>query len=243
VQNAYYRLVLQNVPPGEVGVGNMVSNSSAMCISPVGIVNAGNPAAACREALSVARLIHRGFPLEGAGAAAAATAAAFAKEATPATIAEAAVAHLPTGSEMIEAINSTMTLARNSDSYEEFRDRFYASMLRPWPGLRAGYSTAVDPRESVAVALAVLYLADGDPVETILGCANFGRDADTIATIAGAMAGAYQGAQSLPADWVEAVCAATLVDQDALATSLIEVLAQRARGAAAWATAVFEQLG
>ena len=39
-----------------------------------------------------------------------------------------------------------------------------------------GWSTAVDPRESVPAALGILYLADGDPAETILGCANFGRD-------------------------------------------------------------------
>jgi ADP-ribosylglycohydrolase len=243
VQNAYFRLMVQDVPPEEVGAGVMVSNSSAMCISPVGIVNAGNPAAAAREALSVCRLIHRGFSLEGAAATAAATAEAFQPGATPLTIAAAAVAHLPPGSEMIDAIQQTMALAQECETYERLRERFYADHLRPWPHRHEGWSIAVDPRESVAVALAILYLADGDPVATILGCANFGRDADTIATMAGAMAGALRGAHALPAEWVAAVRAATPVDQDALAQSLIEVLVKRAKAATAWSGNILAMTG
>ena len=86
------------------------------------------------------------------------------------------------------------------------------------------------------------HLADGDPVETILGCANFGRDADTIATMAGAIAGALRGAQQLPVDWVAAVRAANPVDQNALAASLSEVLERRARAAASWSAAVLGRL-
>ena len=82
-------------------------------------------------------------------------------------------------------------------------------MLRPWPDRDDRHSTAVDPRESVAAALGIFLLADGDPVETILGCANFGRDADTIATIGGAIAGALRGASALPDDWVAELCAPT----------------------------------
>jgi len=242
VQNAYFRLMVQNMVPDEIGVGNMVSNSSAMCISPLGIVNAGNPAAACREALSAARLIHRGFSLEGAAAMAAATAEAMRSGATPDMVIAAAGRHLPAGSEISAAIENTLALARASQDYTDFRERFYATMLRPWPHRREGWSIAVDPRESVAVALAVLHLADGDPVETILGCANFGRDADTIATMAGAVAGALHGAQRLPADWVAAVRLANPVDQDKLATDLIGVLIERARQAAAWAATITAQV-
>lgn len=238
VQNAFYRLMVQNVPPNELGVGNMVSNSSAMCISPIGIVNAGNPAAASREALSAARLIHRGFPLEGAAAMAAATAAAFRPDATPAAIVEASVAHLPAGSEMIPAIRDAFDLAVATGSYAEFRARYYVERLWPWPHRREGHSTAVDPRESVAVALAILYLANGDPVATILDCANFGRDADTIATMAGAIAGALAGAAVLPVAWVQAVRAANPVDQDELARALIGVLQRRAQAAAEWSAFV-----
>lgn len=243
VQNAYYRLLVQNIVPDEIGVGNMVSNSSAMCISPLGIVNAGNPAAASREALCAARLIHRGFALEGAAAMAAATAAAFRPNAAPAEIIEASTAHLPAESEMIPAIRDAFELAVAAGSYTEFRDRYYAERLWPWPHRRAELSTAVDPRESAAVALAIFYLADGDPVTTILDCANFGRDADTIATMAGAIAGARSGATALPADWVEAVRTANPVDQDELARGLIGVLQRRAQAVGEWAAFVRAQAG
>jgi ADP-ribosylglycohydrolase len=241
VQNAYFRLMVQEIPPAEVGTGTMVSNSSAMCIAPLGIVNAGDPGAACREALSAARLIHRGFPLEAAGTVAAAVAEAFRADATRDTIVTAATAHLPTDSEMIDAIERGVALARACRSYEDFRERFYTDLLRPWPHRRAGWSIAVDPRESVPAALGILYLADGDPAETILGCANFGRDADTIATIGGAIAGALRGATRIPAAWIDSVTPACPVDQQALAADLLAVLLRRAKRAASWAAMVLEQ--
>jgi ADP-ribosylglycohydrolase len=242
VQNAYFRLMVQHVPPDEVGLGTMVSNSSAMCIAPIGIVNAGNSAAACREALSVARLIHRGFPLEAAGAVAATVAEALSAGATRDSVVAAACAHLPADSEMIGAIEAGLALARASVSYVDFRAGFYAELLRPWPHRHAGWSIAVDPRESVPAALGIFYLANGDPATTILGCANFGRDADTIATIGGAIAGAMHGATSIPASWLEQVTAACAVDQEALAADLLSVLERRASRASAWAGSVLGQL-
>ena len=85
-------------------------------------------------------------------------------------------------------------------------------------------------------------LAGGDTVDTILGSANFGRDADTIATIGGAIAGALRGAGTLPDDWIAEVRAATPVDQDALATSLLVVLRRRAEEATAWGERINQAL-
>jgi ADP-ribosylglycohydrolase len=183
-------------------------------------------------------LIHRGFPLEAAGAIAAAVAEAMGSGATRESVLAAATAHLPPDSEMIVAIESSASLARSCTSYDEFRERFYATLLRPWPHRHAGWSIAVDPRESIPAALGIFYVAEGDPRETILGCANFGRDADTIATIGGAIAGALRGASAIPADWIAAVCAASPVDQDALAQDLLGVLRRRAERAAAWGAGV-----
>jgi ADP-ribosylglycohydrolase len=236
IQNAYYRLMLQDIPPDEVGVGTMLSNSSAMCIAPVGIVNAGNPRAAAREAQSVARLVHRGTSLEAAGAVAAAVAAALDENASLDSVLSATTAYLPAESEMIPAIKAGAALTTESDSYEAFREAFYARLLRPWPDRDERSSMAVDPRETVPAALGIFLLADGDPVETILGCANFGRDADTIATIGGAIAGALRGKSALPSDWISDVREATPVDQDELSSSLLLVLHQRTVRAAEWAT-------
>ncbi len=55
--------------------------------------------------------------------------------------------------------------------------------------------------ESVPFALGIFYAADGDPCQTILGAVNAGDDADTNASIAGAVAGAFGGAGRLPDTW------------------------------------------
>ena len=151
------------------------------------------------------------------------------------SVISASTAYLPAESDMIPAIKAGVALATESDGYAAFREAFYERLLRPWPDRDERLSTAVDPRESVPAALGVFLLADGDPVETILGCANFGRDADTIATIGGAIAGALRGKSALPADWISEVQEATPVDQDELASSLLSVLHRRTGQAAAWA--------
>ena len=54
--------------------------------------------------------------------------------------------------------------------------------------------------------------------QTILYGANFGRDADTIASMAGALAGALHGASGLPGEWIAKIRASGRRDQAALAT-------------------------
>ena len=71
--------------PRMAALGNMPSSSSAMCISPVGIVNACNPRQAAEQAYNLASLIHIhdvSFCQDGAATMAAAVAAAFHSEAT-----------------------------------------------------------------------------------------------------------------------------------------------------------------
>ena len=54
---------------------------------------------------------------------------------------------------------------------------------------------------SVAVAIGLFLAADGDPMKTVLGGANIGGDTDTIACIAGSLAGAYAGYAAVPEEW------------------------------------------
>jgi hypothetical protein len=42
-------------------------------------------------------------------------------------------------------------------------------------------------------------------VESVLTAVNMGRDADTTAAVAGALAGATRGASSIPPDWASAI--------------------------------------
>ena len=49
VKNTFWKIGAEEISPREAGLGNMVSSSSAMCISPMGIINAGNPRQAALE--------------------------------------------------------------------------------------------------------------------------------------------------------------------------------------------------
>lgn len=196
----FWKLRAELVPPREAGLGNMASSSSAMCISPMGIVNAGNPRQAVMETFEIAGLIHHNFCRDGACAMAAAVAEAFRPRATVDSVIDAAGRYLPRQSArpMIDALDRTFELAREAGSYEEFRDRYVRDAVDP----RRHFT---DSRETVPLGLALVLLARGDPKRTIEYGANFGRDADTIASMAGAVAGALSGASALPPAWMQAM--------------------------------------
>ena len=199
-----------------------------MCISPIGIINAGNPRRAVLEAYEVTSLVHRDSPQDGAQAMAAATAAAFAPNADPSAVIEAAKGHLDVASDMPAAIETAVDQALRTHDFGAFRAAYYTDHVWEWPQRpEEGHSSAVDPRESASVALALLLLADGDPNQVALMAANFGRDADTIGTIGGSVAGAMTGAAAIRPEWAAKVRAASPVDQDELTDMLLAVLQAR----------------
>ena len=106
-----------------------------------------------------------------------------------------------------------------------------AVLLLPWPqkGLLGskppeGFYDTAEPRETVPAAFGLLALADGRFRESVVYAANFGRDADTLASIAGSIAGAHGGARAIPAEWIEQVEASNLVSQRALADGLLQAV-------------------
>lgn len=235
VMNGFWKVRAERCLPREAGRGNMASSSSAMCISPVGIINAGNPRQAVLEAFDLASIIHHNFCRDAACAMAAAVAAALAPRATVEGVLGAATAYLParSGATMRSFIQGTLELASTAGTYEAFRRRYYGEHFLP------GIAIA-DSRETVPVALALVSLANGDPRKTVVYGANFGRDADTIASMAGAVAGALRGAAALPADWVEQARAHGAISNDHVAARLVQVIDRRVRDASVWIEAVRE---
>ena len=59
--------------------------------------------------------------------------------------------------------------------------------------------------EAVALAFGAYAAADGDFRTAVLTAVNMGRDADTTAAVAGALAGATPGASAIPPDWAAAI--------------------------------------
>jgi ADP-ribosylglycohydrolase len=85
-----------------------------------------------------------------------------------------------------------------------------------------------DSRETVPCSLALFYLARGSVRQAIVYAANFGRDADTIGAMTGAIGGAFQGVDGLGSDWVTKATAA-LPGQDELARKLARVTVGKAQ--------------
>jgi len=206
--------------PRMAALGNMPSSSSAMCISPVGIVNACHPRQAALQAYNLAALIHEydvGFCQDGAAAMAAAVAEAFKPEADVASVLQAArSAILPqSGAEMLARIDRTLQLARQVDDYSVFRHAVYADRERFFCRITC------DSRETVPLTLALFLLGEGDLERCVCYAANLGRDADTIATMVGAIAGALNGMQGIRADWVVKARQVSAADQEELAHRLV----------------------
>ena len=59
--------------------------------------------------------------------------------------------------------------------------------------------------EAVSLALAAVLYGEGDFVKTLLFAVNLGRDADTIAAMAGAVGGALVGYEAIPDSWRRAI--------------------------------------
>ena len=76
----------------------------------------------------------------------------------------------------------------------------------------------------------MLVVAGGGYRAAVLGSVNYGRDADSTATMAGAIAGALGGAAAVPAEWSEVVASASRTD-----------LVEPARVLAGVATEVFDR--
>ncbi len=234
VRNMYHKLDSKVALPVDAGWGNAPSSSSAMAISPMGILNAANPRQAALETFDVAGLIHSGpsgFCRDAACAMAAAVAQAFHPDASVGAIVEAATKYLHPVSahEILRCIRDTRELADRAGGYEAFRSAFYGDWLRAEP---------CDSRETVPVALALFEMAEGEPERAIRWGVNFGRDADTIGTMVGGLCGAYRGASGLPPHWVSKVEANPNVSYGGIVPALSDLVRSRAEAARQYAQTI-----
>ena len=239
VRNMFHKLESKLSLPVYAGYGNMQSSSSAMSITPMGLINACNPRQAAQETYDVAGLIHAGdstFCRDGACAIAAAVAEALSPDATVDSIVTASYQYLHKQSSivMINKIKQVVALAYETKSYEQFRERFYQSFLQ---------DIISDSRETVPCTIALFVLADGDPNKAMIYAANFGRDSDTIGTMIGGICGAFKGVDGLKKEWVQKLEAtygqrqenskgvdikATVPDHAQLADQLVDIILMKA---------------
>jgi len=232
------RLHYGHVDPREAGVGNIVNCGAAMYMAPVGVVNAANPRAAYAEAIDMAGAHQSSYGREAAGVFAAAVAAALTPGATVEDVLAAAldVAHDGTRAALVAVAEAARGLAPDADD-ATVRDALRAA-IRPYDTVGDDYrKPAMDARlpsrtraiEELPVALGFCLAAGGDLTRAVLGAVNYGRDADSIATMAGAVCAALGGPDAVPAAWVHDVEVASRLDlgpvAKALATAASEIIA------------------
>jgi ADP-ribosylglycohydrolase len=223
------RLRYAHADPREAGVGNMVNCGAAIYMAPVGIVNAGDPEGAYREAIDVAGAHQWSYGREAAGVMAAAVAEALRPGATVGSIVDAALALARDGT--AQALHAVTTAARESRGWEDAIPRLREAMRpfdsvgeeyrRPDPDARRPSRTQAI--EELPVALGMVVASGGRWREAVLGSVNYGRDADSIAGMAGAIAGALEGAGTIPPEWETQVSEASQIDLAGLAEELTAV--------------------
>lgn len=210
------RLHYGHVDPREAGTGNIVNCGAAMYMAPVGLVNAANPAAAYAEALDIAGAHQSSYGREAAGVLAAGVAAACAPGATPDSVVAACLSLAKDGTRA--AIEKVCEEARRHTGFESALGPLRQAVA-PYdtvgpdyrnPSLGARRPSRLHAIEELPIALGMLTMAQGDFRQAVLGAVNYGRDCDSIATMAGALAGAL--GSPVPKDWARTVAEASRLD-------------------------------
>ncbi len=216
-------LARAGVPPVELGMlwpyPNVVSVARAS--HPLGLVNAGDPAAAADDTFEVGRAYFKetAFGLRWAALYNAAIAEACRPDATAESVLgvakefadyRAEAGGLYADYDTIEReVDRALEIASKHDEYEAMREEFY----RLYSGggyFNYGMSQA---NEVVSKGLAIFALTQGDPRQAMLTAVNFGRDTDCLAAVAGGLAGALSGPDALDDEWIDQVNSATQQDQ------------------------------
>jgi len=221
--------ILAGVPPEEAGAAG-ATNGAAMRVAPVGIAVPLDSAAPSPGGLSTlvdhvvmaSRVTHNtGIALAGAAAVAAAVSAGV----SGATIAEATAlgieaAHIAAGhGHWVAGADVAARIEWATSLVPGLAEAEAAELIYTLAG------TSLATQESVPAAFAVLAAMPEDPWRAARLAASLGGDCDTIAAMAGAIAGACHGAGSFPPEAIAVIDAHGL----GLAALAGELLALRGR--------------
>ncbi|RJL22963.1 ADP-ribosylglycohydrolase family protein [Bailinhaonella thermotolerans] len=158
------------------------SDGLAMRAAPYGIFATGNPAEAARLVAVDGSVSNAGEGVHGGAAVAAAVAVAM----TGAPVDEVVAAG-------IDAVPADSWTGRNLRAVADGGDPAGVIAVHyPWTDLAP---------EAVALAFHAYLAGGGEVFESVTTAANLGRDADTTAAIAGALAGAGRGEEGVPERW------------------------------------------
>jgi ADP-ribosylglycohydrolase len=197
-------------------------DGAAMRIAPIGILCAGEPQRAAELAEIEAQVSHYADGIWAAQAVAASVAVAMVDGTTDEIVAEG-LRYIPNDSWLGRSMERAMRICYEEETIENAWERLHTELWTP--------SHSASP-EAVPQVYAIFRLTDGDFRRGLFWGCNFGRDADTIGAILGALSGARHGMEVIPPSWVNAarrpkgVCLKFAAQEDILdlATQLGDLL-------------------
>ena len=222
------RLRHGHVDPRDAGIGNIVNCGAAMYIAPVGLINASDPEGAYAEAIALTDAHQSSYGREAAGVLAAAVAAAASPGADPTSVVDASLRLAKDATR--DAIEAVTEAAADLDGWRDGGLAVLRAAFAPFdsvgesyaePGPDARTPSRTHSIEEVPLALGFLVATRGDYLEAMLGGVNYGRDSDSIASMAGALAGALGSAP--PGELVKQVATASKLDLEEPGQTIAEV--------------------
>lgn len=171
-----------------------MSDGSAMRIGPIGIVCAGEPDRAAAMAKLESEVSHFRDGVWGAQAVAAAVSVAMVNGSMD-EILDAAVKVIPKDSWLCYAMDRALLLVDSAGG------NIFDVWMRLHDELRT--TTWSTTAEAIPSAFACLKAVNSDFRTGVAAAGNFGRDADTIGAVAGAILGARYGAKAMPEAWID----------------------------------------
>ena len=228
--------VLNGANPVEIGKMGKVfnrgtSDGSAMRIAGSGLVNPGDLEGAIKTAITMTKISHgTQHAYSGSCAIACAVAEALTENSSVDSIVEAAIygakngeiignkeARQASGARVLPVMLRAIDIARNANSIDE------ASIL-----IEENCGASCDIQTAVAIVMGLFVACDGDIMDTLIACANYGCDTDTYACIAGMIVGAYKGYGNIPYNFVEKFDKANPgLDFDWASDELIRIINER----------------
>jgi ADP-ribosylglycohydrolase len=179
------------------------TNGGAMRISPIGLIHPDNPAAAVRDAVIACTPTHF---TDVAVSGACAVAAAIAQALTPDTTLEDIIQIAIWGAEMglqhgapwlgasvARKITLAVQLATEAGVSEQDRLQNLYDLV----------GSTLATADAVPCAFGILAMAEGDPIESAIYAAALSGDADTVGAMACAIAGAWQGIDVIPLEYID----------------------------------------
>ena len=192
--------------------GGKITNGAIMSIAPIGVLFPGDPYRAFDTAFHTLTMATGSARISAATAAACISASMVsinASEAIAAGISSAenrikrmegnywyrSTLYKAVGGWTLELAKRAVSLATefHDPLSSTFKKQLYKEISQPF---------FADGDETLAVALAMFVAADGNFRNTIIGAANYGKDCDSYAAVAGALAGAFTGVKSIPEKWL-----------------------------------------